>query len=107
MNGMRSEVAAFQARLEDLQLRPQPRDDRRVVEDYPAMPPHTCYISSRVLAECFPELEVRYGRVMFTLRGVPCQFDHAWNVTADGRIVDTTWTPPPDATDVVYGEGRA
>jgi hypothetical protein len=104
MPELRPEVVAWLDRVEQLGLRPFPRDDARPVSDYPKMPPHTCYLSSRTLAEVYPELAVRYGRLSFRLGGAQVEIDHAWNVTTDGTIVDSTWTPPRGAEEVTYRE---
>jgi hypothetical protein len=99
---VRAEVAAFIERVAEVGAHVRPRNDSRPIGEYPQMPPRTCYLSSRFLAECFPELAVQYGQVTFFVNDVGCQVDHAWNVTPDGRIVDSTWTPPEQARHVVY-----
>jgi len=47
---MRPEVAAFLARIAELNLQPVPADPDRATADYPRMPAGTCYLSSRALA---------------------------------------------------------
>ncbi len=99
---MRPEVQAFFARLDEIDIGPfEPDEDRRLT-DYPHMPQGTCYLSSRLLAETYPELTVIYGTVTFFIGGSSGQFDHAWCTRADGLIIDMTWSPPAAATDVTY-----
>jgi hypothetical protein len=71
------------------------------------MPRNTCYLSSRYLAEVFPELRVCYGRLTFVVRGIPGGVDHAWNLLPDGRILDSTSTLGPEAEDIQYWESRS
>jgi hypothetical protein len=86
---------AFRDRVNELQLQPQVRDDARPITDYPRMPPGTCYLSSLALAECYPELEVRYGTLRWLEGGMLYEIPHAWNVVSrSGTIVDSTWTHP-------------
>jgi len=92
-------VAALATRLVELDLRPGDleRDERRPLADYPTMPAGTCFISSRVLAELYPELDVVYGHI----GGVA----HAWNVRrGDGQLVDSTLghVIPPHVAERVY-----
>ena len=55
------------------------------------MPEGTCVISSQLLAQQFPELEFVAGVVVAYEPGSDAEWlEHAWNVTADGKIVDTT-----------------
>lgn len=67
--------------------------------DYPQMPKGTCYQSSRIMAAMYPELSYVEGWMVFTDEdgadiitpsGVPMAIEHAWNVTPDGEIVDST-----------------
>jgi hypothetical protein len=70
------------------------------------MPPGTCYLSSRILAECFPELEVRYGTLTWLERGELFGMEHAWNVRPDGTIVDSTWQPEDGAEGITYADAE-
>jgi hypothetical protein len=99
------------ARIDELDLTPgrYPRDEHRPITDYPRMPERTCYLSSRILVECYPELDVVYGKLTWFHGDAGVTWDHAWNVTPDGRVVDSTWTAPPGASDITYwpdGETR-
>jgi hypothetical protein len=93
-------------RMDELDLTVQSRDDDRPVDQYPSMPTGTCYVSSRILAEVFPELSVVYGKVTFFVHGIGCEVDHAWNVRPDGQIVDSTLRLPGSAEDVRYWPGE-
>lgn len=97
------DLDAFLSRLAELPLPGSVAPDpQRPISDYPRMPRGTCYMSSRTLAEIFPELQVVYGRVTWFVRDVGCTLDHAWNVTPAGVIVDSTLEPDPDAEQVTY-----
>jgi hypothetical protein len=99
-----SDFEAFSLRLEELGLRPGVivRDDHRPVSDYPRFPAGLCYLASRTLAECYPELTVVYGRLTWWQGGVYCELDHAWCTTPNGRVVDSTWSPPREAGGINY-----
>jgi hypothetical protein len=97
-----SYVDAFIDRVAQLDLAPQPRDDHRSISDYPRMPPGTCHLSAGYLATTFPELAAVHGRLRFTVRGVPCEMEHSWNVRPDGQIVDSTYALAPETTNVSY-----
>ncbi|SRR6266704_2464829 len=86
---------AFRACVEKLQLAPQPRNDARPLEEYPRFPPGTCDMASKLLAELYPELEMREGLLRCRWKGDRwwSSEPHAWNVTPSGVIVDSTWRP--------------
>lgn len=90
------------ARIDELDLRPQPRDDHRSITDYPRMPPRTCNLSPQILAEIYPELSVICGRLTWRMSYGQVDISHAWNVTPDGTIFDSTWEPPDGAEDIEY-----
>jgi hypothetical protein len=91
---------------------------------YPDMPSGACRESSWILAACYPELEYVEGtRTMILhvreeggtgpVQVIRDEIEHAWNVTPDGKIVDSTTHPDirsavglvvePYATDTVGG----
>lgn len=59
---------------------------------YPKMPPGTCYPSSRVLAVMYPELTYVEGWLEITVGAAVSKVAHAWCETAEGEIVDSTYT---------------
>ena len=62
---------------------------------YPMMPPGTCRESSWVLAACYDELEYVEGILVMIIPTTDGQvvrghIEHAWNVTPDGTVIDST-----------------
>jgi hypothetical protein len=103
---------AFAARVAelDLYLDEIERDERRPLDAYPAFPPGTCRWAARALAAAYPELVAVVGElvVVYRVDGTVWRLPHAWNLRADGAIVDATFpTLPfsPRVAAVVYVPG--
>jgi len=61
---------------------------------------------SRYLASRYPELELRAGWLRWRGKGFAFGMPHAWNVNADGEIVDSTWRPSASTLEVEYVESE-
>jgi hypothetical protein len=72
------------------------------MNDYPRYPGANCVAVSRYLAARYLELELRVGVLRWTYRGLRLAVPHAWCVGPDGQIVDATWQPRANTTEVEY-----
>ena len=85
-------LGSFGARFLTAAGRPFLRRVPAATHGLPPGEPHQCFQNALDLAAAHPELTYCEGRAFGS---IPVPVEHAWCVTQDGSVIDTTWPDGP------------